>query len=502
MSLSTLNIDILVEILDKIKYDNKLKKEVDSLLNVLLVNKYFCKLTLPILWENPFDLYKIDVERKNYLVIETYIKGFNEEERKNFSLEFENKSDEIMKQYNDYTPLLFEYGTYLKEFNNRDLNDAIISWFKIFKRKNSESLPYNLRWNDFKNHIIHSIMRQCQRLDCLNWNISLYDEKLLEIMQHKIKDLKNLTLYCNKDYNTKPETKKRMFDYFENICQNLSSLKIDLLYDNQITQDFISFVKSKNDLNEFIFDYYKSCGQCGIKRKCNYCNRRYHDENEEGNDKFNVLVTTTLELRAISLTKVVLNQLDFSNISFDYIDKCINLEILVLRSNKGLNFEDIDLHTSFNNLKNLDLCFNTWSSEVTICIIKKAGNNLTSLTIGEKDDKQTVNDETLNALVESCPNINSLSIYMISKKIYRIIFPYLKNFRLITLQIFQNKLKGTIMNSKDLFNYIENEEYLSTLGIGKNDDYWNYYDDRRDNFENLLKKHNVKLTPYNKFIDW
>ncbi|GBC47180.2 hypothetical protein GLOIN_2v1879307 [Rhizophagus irregularis DAOM 181602=DAOM 197198] len=337
MTLPTFNIDIIFEII------NKLKDDGASLFNFLLLNKQICELTIPILWENPFKFCNIKVESKHYFIIQTYINCFNEDDHKKvisiLNSEFENYNENKI-------PLLFEYGKYLKEFNIRDLSNAVIS--------------------------------------CVKWNA----------------------------------------------------------------------------------------------------------------DKFDDLITNILELRANSITKLVLNNLDFSKISFDYILKCINLEVLVLRSNEGLKFEDIDLFTSFNNLKKLDLSFNDWSSEVTTLIIKKAGNNLSSLTIGEEDNKKSINDDTLIALTQYCPNINSLSISGVCKKGFEMIFKYIKNFRLVTLQLYQNKMKGTIMNLEGLLNYMEYEETLSTLGIGINDDYWHYYNYDRDNFKDFLEKHNIRLILY------
>ncbi|PKY20932.1 hypothetical protein RhiirB3_524665 [Rhizophagus irregularis] len=465
MTLPTFNIDIIFEII------NKLKNDGASLFNFLLLNKQICELTIPILWENPFKFCNIKVESKHYFIIQTYINCFNEDDHKKvisiLNSEFENYNENKI-------PLLFEYGKYLKEFNIRDLSNAVISWYKIFKKKNYLMNPiYHNEVEILKNHLFHSIMRQSQRLNCLNWNIRFNDKKILEIMQHKIKYLDHLILYCDGEYDI--NIARMYINFFKNHFQNLSSLKINILYDNKCTKDFISLVKSKNNLEEFIFDY-KS-----VKWNA---------------DKFDDLITNILELRANSITKLVLNNLDFSKISFDYILKCINLEILVLRSNEGLKFEDIDLFTSFNNLKKLDLSFNDWSSEVTTLIIKKAGNNLSSLTIGEEDNKKSINDDTLIALNQYCPNINSLSISGVCNKGFEMIFKYIKNFRLVTLQLYQNKMKGTIMNLEGLLNYIEYEETLSTLGIGINDYYWHYYNYDRDNFKDFLEKHNIRLILY------
>ncbi|EXX58893.1 hypothetical protein RirG_193700 [Rhizophagus irregularis DAOM 197198w] len=416
MTLPTFNIDIIFEII------NELKDDGASLFNFLLLNKQICELTIPILWENPFKLCNIEVKSKHYLIIQTYINCLNEDDYKKFISILKRG----FKDHKNEIPLLFEYGKYLKEFNIRDLYNAVSTWYEIFKKKNnvmkSESKVIIL-----KNHLFHSIMRQSQKLNCLNWNIGFNDENLLEIMQHKIKDLDYLTLYC--DGKCEIKIAKININFFKNHFQNLSSLKIEKLYGNKFTEDFISLVKSNNNLKEFIFDY-------GVKK------------------------------------------------------------ILVLRSNEGLKFEGIDSFTSFNNLKKLDLTFNDLSSKVTTLIIKKAGNNLSSLTIGEEDNKKSINDDTLIALTQYCPNINSLSISGVCNKGFEMIFKYIKNFRLVTLQLYQNKMKGTIMNLEGLLNYIEYEKSLSTLGIGRNDDYWHYYNYGRDNFKDFLDKHNVRLILY------
>ncbi|GBC10658.1 hypothetical protein RclHR1_09800002 [Rhizophagus clarus] len=472
MSRPNINIcSILIEIF------NILRDDKASLFNLLLVNKRISEMIVPILWDNPFKYCKTyKVQKSNHFIIQTYIKCFKEEER---DLIFKQiKEIEIINPYDETSPLLFEYVKYLNEFNIRDLKKAVILWFEIFKEENDLKYCEN-NDSDFEKHIIHSIMRQCRILYCLDWNICLDDEELLEIMRPKIKKLSNLTLYYDNKFNFK--IAKRNLEFFKNHCQKLSSLKLDS-YHNEFTKYLISFVESNNDLNELIFDYRNS-------------HNKELKNNKKQEDDFNDLITSNLELRANFLTKVVLIKFNLSNIPFDYIENCINLEILVLRYNKGLELEDNDLFTSFNDLKYLDSSFNEWSSKVDISIIKKAGNSLSSLTIGENKPSQTINDDTLSVLAQSCPNINSLSISGIAKYGYNMVFSYLKYFRLVTLKVSQNRKKGTIMYSHDLLNYIENEESLSTLGIGKNDDYWEFFC-YRDKFTDILKKHNVRLEPY------
>ena len=99
-------------------------------------------------------------------------------------------------------------------------------------------------------------------------------------------------------------------------------------------------------------------------------------------------------------------------------------------------------------------------------------------------------------LTKYCPNINSLSISRISNTKFDMLFSYLKNFNLVTLQIYQIEDDGTVIKSKGLLDYMESQNSLSQLGIGKNDNYWHYYNNSRDRFEVLLKKYNIRLIGY------
>ncbi|GBB92354.1 hypothetical protein RclHR1_00020057 [Rhizophagus clarus] len=458
MSLPILNADIISEIIEKLR-DNG-----DSLFHFLCVNKFFSEIAVSVLWENPFKIRNIKNSKlRYYSIIQTYIQSSNEEDLN----EINNLINGKIKFKNGGKPLFFQYGKYLKEFQLEEIKKAINSWYNNYKgTKKSAHAVEEL--------IMKSILRQCQRLDLLEWDICFENGDLLKILQYKIKDLKNLTIICHEKCITNI-FKFEYFEYFKNHSKNISNLTIDNmvnLWPDKITKEFISFIESQNDLNEFIFD-------------------------NKGNNVVKDPITNILELRANNLTKVILIKVNFSNVSFDYLDKCINLEILGLRSNENLKFDDMDLYSNFKNLKKLDLSYNDWSPKVINLIIKKAGNGLFSLTIGEGDTEQAIiNDNTLITLTKSCPNIKSLSISKISNEKINMIFSYLKDFKLVTLKIFQTKAKGTVMNSEILLNYIKNEESLSMLGLGKNDTYWSYYNNKRRNFEELLKEHNIELVGY------
>ncbi|CAB4424083.1 unnamed protein product [Rhizophagus irregularis] len=259
-----------------------------------------------------------------YSIIETYINFLNEEECNEINQIIKNVSDFKFNNEQEKS-FRFQYGKYLKEFNFQDIRKAIDSWYRIFKEKKF-NIRYRLLNCGFEGYIMKSIMRQCQKLDFLNWGICLLDEGLLKIMQDKIKDLKYFTIDHHCGYYYETLGKKGIFDCLKNHCKNILII-VDICNDIITQKEFISFIKLQSDLNEFILNHVKK-------------NYEYKD-----------FITSTLEFQANNLTKGILNEVDFSDISFDYIDKCINL---VLRNNKGLTFDDMDLYTSFKNLKILD----------------------------------------------------------------------------------------------------------------------------------------------------
>lgn len=159
---------------------------------------------------------------------------------------------------------------------------AIDSWYVIFKKKykiSSYHECYNEE-NGLKECIMNSIMRQCQMLVFLNWDLQSENNSLLEIMQYKIKDLKITNCDHSKYYK-----EIEMIEYFKNHCNNISNLTIDKnIYGDKFVKDIISFIELQKHLNEFIFD---------VKEK----------EEESETTKNPILITSTLELKANNLIK-------------------------------------------------------------------------------------------------------------------------------------------------------------------------------------------------------
>ncbi|CAG8724672.1 14507_t:CDS:2, partial [Rhizophagus irregularis] len=173
------------------------------------------EVTVSVLWENPFRYlryHNLNGNHRMYSIIETYINFLNEEEC--------NEINQIIKN---------------QEFNFQDIRKAIDSWYRIFKEKKF-NIRHRLLNCGCEGYIMKSIMRQCQKLDFLNWGICLLDEGLLKIMQDKIKDLKYFTIdhHCGYYYETLGKKENNIKQAINNdtlivltkSCPNIYSLSI------------------------------------------------------------------------------------------------------------------------------------------------------------------------------------------------------------------------------------------------------------------------------------
>src|SRR3954447_7514920 len=173
-----LNDDIIYEIIKQLKINR---------FNWLLVNKRWSKITVSLLWKYPFQLCKTN---KGFHLIRTYITCFNKEERINLDSFFKFFKKKSINDYvvHDYYPKpFFKYGKYLNEFKLREINTLTYAWFrKIMESNDLSHLKYKDPFTTFKTYFMHSIMRQCQKIDHMDWNLLIADNYLLETMQSKV----------------------------------------------------------------------------------------------------------------------------------------------------------------------------------------------------------------------------------------------------------------------------------------------------------------------------
>ena len=126
-----------------------------SLYKCLFVSRFYCKLSIPRIWKNPF---RPNCTLKSSSVINTLLACLNEDEISYLipcAINFNNQSP------------LFEYGRFVRKINQKYFVDYIITWF--------ESTKYHYEYYDYRiqkliNVIYHTIMRQGSNLQELKLN--------------------------------------------------------------------------------------------------------------------------------------------------------------------------------------------------------------------------------------------------------------------------------------------------------------------------------------------
>ncbi|RGB32471.1 hypothetical protein C1646_762837 [Rhizophagus diaphanus] len=171
------------------------RNDHSTLHSCILVNRTWCRLAIPLLWENPFSIYNL-----NYNFIEIYIHNLNDD--------FKIKLNECKIINNDslhLNTLMFNYPSFLKYLNIYHFVYSVNQWFKNYSRV---SRPLSESYH-FKKLIIMSLfgifIENEVKLHTLEIDYNTYDDIITDIVKFILKDtnfilnIRNLKLYITFD---------------------------------------------------------------------------------------------------------------------------------------------------------------------------------------------------------------------------------------------------------------------------------------------------------------
>ncbi|GBC27014.2 hypothetical protein GLOIN_2v1781395 [Rhizophagus irregularis DAOM 181602=DAOM 197198] len=243
-----------------IKY---LQNDFLTLHSCILVNRLWCRLTIPLLWENPFS-----IPTKNYKFIEIYLQNLNDNDFKT-NLNIYKINDNLF-----YLNTLFNYTSFIKDINLLKVITSVGKWFEDSVRTLKPGNRYFLQNLDilsesnFKRLIYISLFKTFieneVNLNTLNIDIftiysyePYYDDIIVLILQNSnfIHNIKNLNLY-------------------------FGSSSPNILYHNNSTSEYkllkkLLLQKSGDYLENFIvfgFDYDLSSRRQLLELITKYCN--------------------------------------------------------------------------------------------------------------------------------------------------------------------------------------------------------------------------------------
>ncbi|KAF0547194.1 hypothetical protein F8M41_000765 [Gigaspora margarita] len=346
---------------------NNLNNEIYSLYSCALVSRHWCKMSIPILWQNPFSF---DHDH-NSLFISQYFSSLDENERL------------VLKDYGmniQVTNALFNYARFLKVLNILNLEKKVKKWID-FQPANSK--PYT-------SSIYHII----------NFLFKLFIESGATL--HK------LVLYFS-DYEINPEifySLGRNEQFFSQLQDLSLSLKPDFFIENA-TALLKILAKNATKISTLkLENFYSYYGPqlfhaliCIIKSQQQL--RRFSLTGLEFPKEFQGIISS-LENQKNSLQEVIIECCE-CNTEFKVLKNCKNLEILRIND---CNNEEI-LEASLNTLEITS--YSIYASSI-VQILKKSGTLLQRLSLVSTFNPIWEESLLLETLKSSCPNITYLNI--------------------------------------------------------------------------------------------
>ncbi|KAF0454393.1 hypothetical protein F8M41_001594 [Gigaspora margarita] len=346
---------------------NNLNNEFYSLYSCVLVNRYWCKMSIPILWQNPFSF------DQNSLFISKYFSFLDENEKF------------VLKAYGINTKFpntLFNYASFLKVLDLSCLEWKVKKWIDF---QLADSKSYNMHSIYLIINLLFKLFIESgatlHRLVLYFFDNEINPEVFYSLGRNELffSRLQDLSLGAIADFSSENAT--ALLKILAKNATRISVLKLDEFYSDyepQLFHALICIIKSQEQLKQFSLI-----------------------GGEEFPTEFHGIVSA-LESQKKSLQEIIIESCTCST-EFNVLTNCKNLEILRIR------FCD--------DMKMLEACLSTL--EITGCLIdasnivhilKKSGTLLQRLKLVSTDGPTREGSLLLETLKSSCPNIIYLNI--------------------------------------------------------------------------------------------
>ncbi|CAB5217430.1 unnamed protein product [Rhizophagus irregularis] len=220
------------------------RNDFSTLYSCILINRIWCRLTIPILWENPFS-----IPTKNYQFIEMYL---NEEDKKklyeygiNIKIPINNNNPNNNNNNNNKT--LFNYPNFIKILNLREIQLSIEQWISINCNKKYYTESVKLIYKSlFKSFIDNKANLNTFKVS----DIKYFNDSVEIILENPnfINEIKNLKLITNQYF--------KFLTVLSNNCKSISTLYLEFneIHDiSTIEKPLLNIIKTQKKLEKISF---------------------------------------------------------------------------------------------------------------------------------------------------------------------------------------------------------------------------------------------------------
>ena len=286
-----------------------------TLYKCLFVNRYWCRLSVTILWREPFNLYDYHyLSIKSSTVINTLLSCLDENEISSLI--------PCRLNFNNQTPL-FEYGKFIRNIDHNKYVCNIMTWFEYPPNTVVSAVVYqDCRIQKLANAMYHMIMRQGSNLQELN--LSPYNDGFIDTPRFStlitynpgITNLKSLSIELGRIKNSENKH-QNVIEFISKVskCCNgiinceISSLDVLSNISNMhlssisLVADSLADIVKSQPLERIVLDGY------GM------------DENVKK-------IVYALEFRTKTLKDLIFNGIKFKDVSLSFMSKLERLERL------------------------------------------------------------------------------------------------------------------------------------------------------------------------------
>jgi hypothetical protein len=227
------------------------RNDFSTLHSCILVNRLWCRLAIPLLWENPFSL----EYPKNYRYIEVYLQNLNDDDKTQLN-EYGISNDLLSSN------VLFDYLSFIKHLDIHKISDTIEKWVStIISFSNYSTQMY------YKKLVYRLLFRRFieNKVDVHTFRVAMVSNKDYEYFNDTTElviqnpnftyNIRNLTLYFERLLNENIISKFMIFLYSN--CNSILSLDFTFSpFDNQTIEKHLSqLINSQQNLKKVTFSF-------------------------------------------------------------------------------------------------------------------------------------------------------------------------------------------------------------------------------------------------------
>ncbi|KAF0454752.1 hypothetical protein F8M41_001531 [Gigaspora margarita] len=364
---------------------NHLNKEFNSLYSCALVSRHWCKISIPILWQDPFTFY-----HHKPLIISQYLSSLGKDEK--IGLQFMLKACKINTQF---PKTIFDYASFLKVLDLYFLKCKVENWLSL---QRCPKAPYNLLTFTIIKLLIKKFIESGATLQELNLDFSVLDEIQPEIcysleqnMQFlsRLQDLSINSISSKSKFNI--ESLATLLKILGKATTKLNTLNIEVphYYDPQLFHSLICIINSQKQLKQF------------------YMSDTYGFSENLHN------IISALKSQKQSLQECRIFGCKFTEV-FKVLANFENLETLCVGGCKSSNNKELlkILEKNFYKINTFEVITNMGFDTLNIVqCLKKFGSLLQRLKLEAIGDDIVEQSLLLETIKSFCPNITYLYIW-------------------------------------------------------------------------------------------